>query len=136
MCHRGDFYQVRYYTRKLTDFELAWNRDVDEVRYYGGLPTAISNAVVVADVKEGFAASENGVYLLTDSHEFTAERRQIDGVTFAPAYAVETWDNSQKTWVRTLRASGDSCMLRQADGTAPRRIVWNWHKEGFSVIVR
>lgn len=135
-CSRGEFYTWRAYSRKLTDAELAWNRDLDEVRYFGGLPTAISNAVVVADVKEGFAASENGVYLLTDSHEFTAERRRVDGVTLVPSYTVETWDNTGKTWVGALRASGDSCTLRQADGTAPRRIVWNWHKEGFSVIVR
>ena len=136
MCHRGDFYQVRYYTRKLTDFELAWNRDVDEVRYYGGLPTTISNAVVVARAQEGFSSAEDGVYLLTDTYEFTAEKRKIDGVSFAPAYTVETWDSTADAWVKSSRKSGESCVLKQSESTAPRRIVWSWHKEGFSVTVR
>jgi len=136
MCHRGDFYQVRYYTRKLTDFELAWNRDVDEVRYYGGLPTTISNAVVVARAQEGFSSAEDGVYLLTDTYEFTAEKRKIDGVSFAPAYTIETWDSTADAWVKSSRESGESCVLKQSESTAPRRIVWSWHKEGFSVTVR
>ena len=135
-CSKGEFYTWRAYSRKLTDFELAWNRDVDEVRYCGGLPTTISNAVVVTAAKSGFSAAEDGVYILTDFYEFTAERRQIDGVTFAPTHTIETWDGTVGTWIKTGKASGASCILRQAEGTAPRRIVWNWHKEGFSVIVR
>jgi hypothetical protein len=27
-------------------------------------------------------------------------------------------------------------VLNEADGTAPRRIVWKWRKEGFSLILR
>jgi hypothetical protein len=135
-CSRGEFYNWRAYSRKLTNFELAWNRDVDEIRYHGGMPTTISNAVVVASAQNDFAANEEGVYLLTDMYEFSAERKNVDGTTFTPAYTIESWDNSSSVWVKTLTSSDDSCILRQLDSAVPRRIVWKWHKEGFSVILR
>ena len=120
----------------LTDAELARNRDVDEVRFHGRHPVSISNAVVVATAQNAFSATEEGTYLLTGAHEFTAERRQMDGVTYAPAHSVETWDAEAGTWAKSAKIPGGSCVLRQADGTAPRRIVWSWQKEGFSVILR
>ena len=135
-CGKGKFYAWRAYSRMLTDDELAWNRDVDEVRFHGKLPVSISNAVVVATAQNGFSAAEEGAYLLTGSHEFTAERRQIGGTTYAPVHSVETWDAKAGTWAGSVKTRSGSCILHQADGIAPRRIVWSWRKEGFSVILR
>lgn len=135
-CSRGEFYNWRAYSRKLTDFELAWNRDVDEIRYHGGMPTTVSNAVVVVSAQNGFSANEEGVYLLTDMYEFSAERRNINGTSFTPSYTIEAWDKSESDWVKVLKSLDGFCILRQSDSMVPRRIVWKWHKEGFSVILR
>ena len=86
--------------------------------------------------EEDFYWFSQGVYLLTDMYEFSAERKNVDGTTFTPAYTIESWDNSSSVWVKTLTSSDDSCILRQLDSAVPRRIVWKWHKEGFSVILR
>ena len=135
-CTRGVFYAWRAYSRKLTDAELAWNRDVDEVRFRGALPTTMSNAVVVVSAHNSFSAAEDGVYALGGSYTFTASQQRLGNSVYSPKYAVETWNNATKEWVRTTEAESDRCVLNEADGTAPRRIVWKWRKEGFSLILR
>ena len=135
-CTRGVFYAWRAYSRKLTDAELAWNRDVDEVRFRHALPTTMSNAVVVVSAHNSFSAAEDGVYALGGSYTFTASQQRLGNSIYTPKYAVETWNNTTKEWVRTAEAESDRCVLNEADGTAPRRIVWQWRKEGFSLILR
>ena len=135
-CSRGTVYAWRAYSRKLTDAELAWNRDVDEVRFRGALPTTMSNAVVVVSAHNSFSAAEDGVYALGGSYTFTASQQRLGNSIYTPKYAVETWNNTTKEWVRTAEAESDRCVLNEADGTAPRRIVWQWRKEGFSLILR
>lgn len=135
-CSWGMFYAWRAYSRKLTDAELAWNRDVDEVRFRHALPTTMSNAVVVVSAHDSFLAAEDGVYALGGTYAFTAAQQRLGNSVYAPKYAVETWNNATKEWVRTIEAESDRCVLNEADGTAPRRIVWQWRKEGFSLILR
>ena len=135
-CSRGYVYAWRAYSRKLTDSELAWNRDVDEVRFRNALPTTMSNAVVVVSAHDSFMAAEDGVYALGGSYTFTASQQRLGNSIYTPKYAVETWNNATKEWVRTAEAESDRCVLNEADGTAPRRIVWQWRKEGFSLILR
>ena len=134
-CSKGMFYAWRAYSRKLTDAELAWNRDVDEVRFRGALPTVMSNAVAVVSSREGFAGAEEGVYALGGAHTFTAARTVADGISYAPHAEVETWDAASAGWVKT-GTYGDAVTLLEAEGTAPRRIVWKWRKEGFTMTIR
>ena len=134
-CSKGLFYSWRAYSRKLTDDELAWNRDVDEVRFRGALPKVMSNAVAVVSTRAGFAAAEEGVYVLGGAHTFTAARKVVDGVSYAPRCDVEVWNAGTSEWVKT-GTYGDAVTLLEADGTAPRRIVWKWRKEGFTVTIR
>ena len=135
-CSRGVIHAWRAYSRRLTEDELAWNRDIDEIRYRNALPVVISNAVAVVSSKNGFEANEEGVYLLTGSYAFTANRKKDDGVTYMPKFDVESWDGKVGDWKVTVSGTGEECVLRQPDSTVPRRIVWKWFKEGFSVIVR
>ena len=92
--------------------------------------------MAVVSSKNGFEANEEGVYLLTGSYAFTANRKKDDGVTYMPKFDVESWDGKVGDWKVTVSGTGEECVLRQADSTVPRRIVWKWFKEGFSVIVR
>ena len=135
-CSKGIIYAWRAYSRKLTDSELAWNRDIDEIRFHDAMPTTISNAVAVASSRAGFAGNEEGVYLLSGIHTFTADKKTDNGVTYAPKFDVESWDGNAGEWKVTASGSGGECVLREADSAVPRRIVWKWFKEGFSVIVR
>lgn len=135
-CSRGVIHAWRAYSRKLTDTELAWNRDIDEIRFRGALPTTISNAVVVGTLNKSLEGNENGVYLLTGSYTFTANRMTENGVTYAPKYDVESWDAEAGEWKVTASGIGGECMLRKADSIVPRKVLWKWFKEGFSVIVR
>lgn len=136
VCCKGLFYSWRAYSRMLTDAELAWNRDVDEVRYHDGLPKAISNAVAVVSVRDGFAATESGVYLLTDSYTFTAAQRKIGRKFYIPECTVEAWNAAGGEWSALYKVQGGGVTLRQAESTVPRRIVWNWRKQSFVIIMR
>lgn len=135
-CSIGTIHAWRAYSRKLTDDELAWNREIDEIRFRGALPKYIPNAVAVTSSRSEFTAKEDGVYLLTGSYAFTAERKVIDGITYAPKYEVQSWNGESGNWEAVSSGSCGSCLLNQADSTVPRRIVWKWFKEGFSVIIR
>ena len=136
VCCKGLFYSWRAYSRMLTDAELAWNRDVDEVRFHDGQPKSISNAVVVVSSREGFEAEESGVYMLAGSYTFTAQQLQIGNMIYAPSHTVETWDSGSNAWAVSRRTDGGEATLNQAESTVPRRIVWKWHKLGFAVSLR
>ena len=73
---------------------------------------------------------------LAGTHTFTAERKAVNGITYAPKYEVQSWNGKSGNWEKISSGSGGSCLLIEADSTLPRRIVWKWFKEGFSVIVR
>ena len=135
-CSIGVIHAYRAYSRKLTDAELAWNRDIDEIRFHNAMPTTISNAVAVASSNAEFSGNEEGVYLIGGIHIFTADKKTENGVTYAPKFDVESWDGDAGEWKVTASGSGGECVLREADSAVPRRIVWKWFKEGFSVIVR
>ena len=135
-CSKGVIYAWRAYSRKLTDAELAWNREIDEIRFHDALPMTIPNAVAVASSRTGLEANEEGVYLLAGSYAFTANRKFVEGVTYLPKFKVESWDGEAKEWKVAASGTGGECVLSQTDSTVPRRIVWSWLKEGFSVIVR
>ena len=136
VCCKGLFYSWRAYSRMLTDAELAWNRDIDEVRYHDGLPKAISNAVVVVSAREGFDGAESGVYLLTDSYTFTAPQLNVGGACYEPWCVVEAWEASNGEWSEMRKVSAGSVTLGQAESAVPRRIVWKWRKQGFYIIMR
>ena len=136
VCCKGLFYSWRAYSRMLTDAELARNRDIDEVRFHDGLPKAISNAVVVVSGREGFAAAESGVYLLTDSYTFTAQQLNVDGACYEPWCVVEAWDASNDEWREVRKVPEGFVTLGQAESAVPRRIVWKWRRQGFFIMVR
>ena len=58
---------MRVYDRLLTEDELAWNRSVDNARYFGVLTT--TNVVVIVNEFSGALA---GSYEVFGSHTFTA----------------------------------------------------------------
>jgi hypothetical protein len=135
-CSKGIIHAWRAYSRKLTDIELAWNREIDEIRFRKASPMTISNAVEVVSLHDTFKSKEDGIYLLGGSHTFIAEKKVKEGITYAPKFEVQSWNGNTSAWEIRNSGSGNSCTLQQSESTVPRRIVWKWFKEGFSVIVR
>ena len=134
-CCIGKFHALRIYKRKLTNDELAWNRDVDEVRYRGAESTA-SNSVWVTTSRRGCAAAESGAYRLVGEYTFTADTVNIGDATYTPAgYTIETWNAVNGAWENPVYCDGASCTLRAADADSARRLTWKYRSDrGFLML--
>jgi hypothetical protein len=95
----GTIKSVRLYDRMLSEDELAWNRRVDEARFFGRLAT--TNVVVVAN--EYSAVAEDTAYQVFGAHVFAA---------------VPAQDGSRATQVRvqTLQPDGSWGGTRYGEG--------------------
>ena len=128
----GKIYNIRYYGNKvLTDDELAWNRAVDEARFFGA---AAPTNIVVASRPAGLPGYEaNGVYAIdSDGYTFSAPNRCMkDGVRYVlSGYTTEEWieDGTTSRWSAvTMHAGSSRCTV--AYGEPLRRITWQWTPE-------
>lgn len=135
-CSFGKLHALRIYSRKLTDDELAWNRDVDEVRYRGAEPTA-SGSVWVRTSRAQCAAAESGAYRLKGEYSFTAAEATVGETVYTPVGSVvETWDAAAGAWTNPVYEAGTSRTLREADAATARRLTWKYNTKGFAVVIR
>lgn len=118
----GVIHFFRLYNRKLTDAELAKNRQLDDVRYFGKVVTN----VVVGVSELGFCGAEDpGVYAIDGVHTFTASAVTRGLATFEPVgYWLETWNAQTGRWGAGAYHSGASC--ERAEGDAVVRLTWVW----------
>jgi hypothetical protein len=130
---KGTLYYYRYYDRVLSEEELAWNREVDEARYFGAL--SATNVVVVAG-GEGAVQAEAGAYKVDGEWTFTASKAlDSDGnVVDVERYAVEEFVGN--AWKNRRVYSGTS--YTYTVGVSPRtvRLKWLGRAEGMTIIVR
>ena len=96
---KGEFHAVRLYSRKLTDAELAWNRAVDEHRFFGG-PLPKTNVVVTASISGCDELVGSGSYAIEGSETFKCPESLDDGFcTYSVGgYKLESRDASTGTW--------------------------------------
>ena len=133
-CCRGKLSALRFYSRKLTDAELAVNYDLDGIRFYDRAPTHLADAVTVRATE--FAADEDGLYKLVGTCTFTAGVKKIGDDTYSPRWTLETYDAATSQWRTTDSGKTGECALT-ATGAAPRRLTWTWKKDrGLIMIVR
>ncbi len=135
-CCRATFQCARLYDRVLSNDELAFNREIDEVRFRGAMPP--ENGIIVATNTEGLEGNEPaGKYRLYGSYTFSAPRKLVlAGTAMRPkGCTVETWDANEGAWVSVEWHGGRSCEL-QADGTALRRLTWTWVPSGMRITIR
>ena len=92
---KGTIKSVRFYNRCLSDTEVAYNRMVDEARYFGRklrAPIPVTNIVVstsiLGDVDDHFALDAEG-------YTFTAPaQRIVEGKRYTlSGYKLKTWNN-------------------------------------------
>ena len=134
-CCRANIQSVRLYSRILSNYELALNREIDEVRFRGAFP-ATDGIEVATDMEgaEGFEPS--GIYRLYGTYAFSAPGRlKVGGLTYrAKGSTVETWNETTGAWENGVWQDGATRTL-QADGSR-RRLLWAWVQTGMRVIVK
>ena len=117
----GTIHDFRFYDRVLSDAEVAWNRVVDEARYF------TEPNVVVASTRADVQANEaDGEYGVSGSYTFTApESVTVGKITYAPAgYAIQQWDDAAGCWGAATEYTGASYAYTTAAGKV--RLLWRW----------
>ena len=107
----GTIKSVRIYDRVLSDEELALNRAVDEVRFFGAA-MSVTNVVVASSVRGVSGDTPEGAYALSaGGHTFTAPASVTVGEDSysCTGYMLETWDGS--AWGEPVSHSGTSAAL-------------------------
>ena len=136
----GTINSIRVYTRVLTDDELAWNRAVDDARFFGVMAT---NAVVrswpeyVKGDKNGYMTPTGQVYLVNEvGYTFTAPDvvtnmiYASDGTTATATnlynrvgYVLEEWNEAGGAWGTPVTNKTGYCHVSRDDRV---RITWLW----------
>ena len=119
----GTIHDFRFYNRVLSDDEIAWNRTVDEARYF------TEPNVVIASTRGDVQANESdGEYGVSGSYTFTApESVTVGNVTYAPAgYAIQTWDAATGDWGAAAEYEGASYPYTVGSSPAKVRLLWRW----------
>ena len=121
----GTVKSFRYYQKVLSNEELAWNRVVDERRFFDrAAPLPVTNAVVISSVAA--SAEPAGTYAVDGSHVFTAPRiATVDNAKYiCTGYTLEEWDATTGDWgSATFHARELSCKVEDTDCV---RITWKW----------
>ena len=119
----GTIKAIRVYNKVLSDTELAANREIDEARFFAGIP--VTN-VVVATAVAGLEGNEgSGVYAYDEAgHTFTAPQKATkDGTVYSCiGYTLETWNGT--SW--SAPVSHASCSFAATDTSAKVRLTWQW----------
>ena len=127
----GTIKAIRVYNKVLSNTELAANREIDEARFFTGIP--VTNVVVETAV-QGLNGNEGGVFAYDeDGYTFTAPQKATkDGVVYAcSGYTLETWNGS--SWSAPVSCQSTSCSL--SDTTAKYRLTWQWQRAHAAVPV-
>ncbi|MBQ8124933.1 MAG: hypothetical protein IJ173_03500 [Kiritimatiellae bacterium] len=116
----------RLYQGILSSEELAWNRVVDERRFFDrAAPLPVTNAVVVSTIAA--SAEPAGCYAVDENgYTFTAPRIATVGNAkyICTGYTLETWDAATGDWGEAVfHARELSCKVEDTDCV---RITWKW----------
>ena len=118
----GTIKAIRIYDTALTDAQLATNRELDEVRFFGTVPVHAVIATAVAGL-EGNEASGNYAFD-AEGYTFTApSQATLAGQVYdCTGYTLETWDGA--AWGDAVDYTGTSCTLN--DTSKKVRLTWQW----------
>lgn len=122
----GTLKSFRYYQKALSNEELAWNRVVDERRFFDrAAPLPVTNAVVVSSIAA--SAEPAGTYAVDENgYTFTAPRVATVGNAkyICTGYTLEAWDAATGDWgAAVFHARELSCAVTDAQCV---RITWKW----------
>ena len=121
---KGVYHSVRLYGRALSNAELAYNRMIDGIRFFG--EGFVTNVIVASD-RIGPNALD-GAYMVRGAATFSAAP-QTDAAGnswVATGYMVEKWNASLGVWEKTDEGTGNAYAFADPDSAAPSRLVWKW----------
>ena len=120
----GTINSIRVYNRVLTDEELAWNRMVDESRFFGPETPPATNVVVASSI-DGLAGVEaSGAYSVSGQYTLSATNMVVDGILYTPTgYLLQEWNQEADDWGEATLRSGSLCTVEE---DAKVRITWQW----------
>ncbi len=123
----GTLHAIRYYSKALSADDLAWNRVIDEYRFFGAsAPIPVTN-VVVATAAEGIDGYQPcGAYALdAEGFTFTAPaQRTIKGMRYIlNGYTIETWNGSD--WGAVVEHDGNAY---DATSSGKVRLTWQYER--------
>ena len=124
----GTIKAVRIYDKALSHTELAQNRALDEIRFFGAIP--VTNVVVASNVAELEGNEASGSYAIdSDGYTFSAPAQAAKGGTVydCAGYTLETWNGSG--W--GVPVSYESSSFSATDTTAKVRLTWQWEEAEF-----
>ncbi len=137
-CTSGDGNQftgtmkfLRVYDHALTEEEVAWNRVVDEARYFGRVaPLPVTNVVVATAVAGANGTEPAGCYAVDGLHTFTAPATvTVGGIDYVcTGYTVETREGDG--WSEPVfhkAAIFQPCAYRVTTDDCVR-LTWQWAK--------
>ena len=125
---RGVVKNFRFYSRVLTDEELAANRVIDDYRFHGVMP--VTNVIVATSHSFLSGNEKNGNYEISGRYTFSAPTaKQTDSrgfeYTFA-GYALETWDAATQGWSDPVFYEPGSYEYVVGTSPAKVRLTWRW----------
>ena len=130
----GTLHSYRLYSRALAEDDLAWNRVVDEKRFFGTqLPIPATNAVIRSNLRLVSGAEPVGSYAVDASgYTFTAPAATtVSGHVYALVSATkETWDAAAGAWgtAETVAVDAESGASVAVASTDLVRISWKWRE--------
>lgn len=127
----GTMHSYRYYKRVLTEEELAWNRVVDERRFFGrAAPLPVTNVVIATSVAGANGTEPVGCYAVDVRHAFTAPATAIvDNIEYVcTGYTVETRDGDGWSAPIFHKAALYQPCAFVANESDCVRLTWQWAK--------
>ena len=123
----GTVKNFRYYSRILDADQRAWNRVVDEARYFhrrGAIP--VTNVVVAVSGIDGIA--DDHFAIDADGYTFTAPTsRTVEGKRYAlGGYTLETWNGSARVADGEGTHTGNAVAI--SDASALVRVTWQYSR--------
>lgn len=120
----GNVHSVRVYKEALDDWMLAYNNQIDNVRFNGNV-TVVNGAIGESDAV-GKSSVEDGVYdIASGTWTITASEQVLDDRRYKPRLTVETLTDGE--WVRTKRVWTDSYTIdKSLLGSERIRLTWTW----------
>ena len=122
----GTIKAVRIYDKVLSTSELSQNRELDDARFFNGIP--VTNVVIETAV-EGLEGNEpTGVYAYDEAgYTFSAPKKAtLGGQNYVcTGYTREIWDGAN--WGAAATFTATSCVLK--DTSDKVRITWQWRED-------
>ncbi len=134
-CHilHGKVCAVRFYDRVLSSDEIAYNRAIDEARFFGRFANldAMDAVLVRSESPDGKVKIDGeGAYIVRNaSKSFSAPATlTVDGKTYTcTGYRIETWNSTTRQWNTDSTGAGLTVELSSTTtGAANRRLTWFW----------